>query len=46
VEREFDPRPENAGTYDLLYQAYRRLYFSLRGLYREVNQVRFGQYGR
>ncbi len=46
VEREFDPRPENAGTYDLLYQAYRRLYFSLRGLYREVNQVRFGQHGR
>ena len=43
VEREFDPRPANAATYDLLYRAYRRIYRSLRGLYKEVNSARFAR---
>ena len=41
VEREFEPQAGNAGVYDVLYQAYRRIYGSLRDLYREVNEVRF-----
>ncbi len=41
VERAFEPRPEYRETYALLYRAYQRLYYSLRGLYREVNRVRF-----
>jgi xylulokinase len=41
VEREYAPRASNAPVYDVLYQAYRRIYSSLRGLYREVNEVRF-----
>ncbi|MBU0702278.1 MAG: FGGY-family carbohydrate kinase [Chloroflexi bacterium] len=45
VEREFEPQAGNAGVYDILYQAYRRIYGSLRGLYREVNEVRFADRG-
>ncbi len=45
VEREFAPRPEHRETYDLLYRTYQRLYHSLRGLYREVNRVRFRKSG-
>jgi xylulokinase len=41
VEREFEPQADNADVYDVLYGAYRRLYSSLRNLYREVNEVRF-----
>ena len=41
VEHEFEPRPDNTAVYDTLYQAYRRLYRHLRGLYRDVNEVRF-----
>ena len=41
VEREFQPQARNAEVYDVLYQAYRRIYSSLRDLYREVNEVRF-----
>ena len=41
VEREFEPQPSNAETYDCLYQAYQRIYSSLKGLYQEVNEVRF-----
>jgi len=41
VEREFEPQAANAEVYDVLYQAYRRIYSSLRGLYRDVNEVRF-----
>ena len=41
VERKFEPQAGNAEVYDVLYRAYRRIYSSLRGLYREVNQVRF-----
>jgi xylulokinase len=41
VEREFEPQPSNAETYDHLYGAYKRIYSSLRSLYREVNEVRF-----
>jgi len=43
VEREFEPQAANAEVYDVLYRAYRRVYSSLRGLYREVNEVRFGE---
>ena len=42
VEREFEPQACNAEVYDCLYQAYQRIYGCLRDLYREVNQVRFG----
>ena len=41
VEREFEPQADNAEAYDVLYRAYRRVYSSLRDLYREVNEVRF-----
>jgi xylulokinase len=41
VEKEFEPSPENTEVYDTLFQAYRRLYTHLRGLYRDVNEVRF-----
>jgi xylulokinase len=41
VEREFEPQAGNAEVYDVLYGAYRRIYDSLRDLYRDVNQVRF-----
>jgi xylulokinase len=41
VEQEFEPQAANAEVYGVLYQAYQRLYHSLRGLYREVNEVRF-----
>ena len=41
VEREFEPQECNAEVYDVLYGAYRRIYDSLRDLYRDVNQVRF-----
>jgi len=41
VEHEFAPRAAHAETYGMLYQAYKRLYSSLRSLYREVNEVRF-----
>jgi xylulokinase len=42
VEREFEPQAHNAEVYDCLYQAYQRIYGCLRDLYREVNEVRFG----
>ncbi|MCX7680908.1 MAG: FGGY-family carbohydrate kinase [Anaerolineae bacterium] len=41
VTREFHPQAEHAGVYNLLYASYRRLYHSLRSLYRDVNEVRF-----
>jgi xylulokinase len=41
VRQEFEPQLSNAEMYDLLYRTYRRIYGSLRDLYREVNQVRF-----
>ena len=43
VEREFEPQAGNAEVYDVLYRAYRRIYSSLRDLYRDVNEVRFGE---
>lgn len=42
LEKSFEPEPRNAKTYDLLFGAYQRLYYSLKSLYRDVNQVRFG----
>jgi len=42
VDRQFEPQRANAQVYDLLYGAYKRLYSSLRGLYHDVNKVRFG----
>jgi sugar (pentulose or hexulose) kinase len=41
VERTFKPQPQNAQVYDVMYRTYRRLYASLKDLYRDVNQVRF-----
>ena len=41
VEHEFEPQPANTEVYKVLYEAYQRLYSSLRGLYRDVNEVRF-----
>jgi xylulokinase len=41
VEREFEPQTANAEVYAVLYRAYKELYGHLRGLYREVNEVRF-----
>lgn len=41
VEREFEPQACNTQIYDSLYEAYRRLYGRLRGLYHKVNEVRF-----
>jgi len=41
VERDFEPQACNAGCYEGLYRAYRKLYGCLRHLYREVNEERF-----
>jgi xylulokinase len=41
VGQQFEPQPANAEVYKVLYGAYQRLYSSLRGLYHDVNQVRF-----
>ncbi|MGQ9492519.1 MAG: xylulokinase [Anaerolineae bacterium] len=41
MEHEFEPQSDNTATYAVLYQAYQRLYTSLRRLYRDVNKVRF-----
>jgi len=41
AEQHYEPEARNAEVYDVLYQAYRRIYGSLRGLYEEVNKVRF-----
>lgn len=41
VDRQFEPQPANTEVYKVLYDAYQRLYSSLRGLYRDVNEVRF-----
>ena len=43
VGREFEPQASNAECYDDLYRAYKRLYSSLRGLYREVNEERLSK---
>ena len=43
VEREFEPQAGNAEVYALLYRTYKQLYGRLRGLYREVNEIRFRQ---
>jgi len=43
VERVFEPQPRNAEVYETLYRTYKRLYDCLRGLYREVNEVRFSK---
>jgi xylulokinase len=42
VEHKFEPQPSNAAIYNMLYSHYKRLYRALRGLYRDVNSVRFG----
>ena len=44
VEREFEPQTCNAEVYNVLYRAYHRIYDSLRGLYREVNEVRVREF--
>jgi len=41
VEHTFEPDPANDAVYASLYQAYKEIYRSLRGLYRRVNQERF-----
>ena len=41
VERHFESQACNAGCYEDLYRAYRKLYGRLRSLYREVNEERF-----
>ena len=41
IGRVFDPQKENTECYDELFQTYRQLYSSLRGLYRQVNEKRF-----
>jgi xylulokinase len=43
VEREFEPQTSNAECYDDLYRTYKRLYSSLRGLYRQVNDERLSK---
>lgn len=41
VERTYEPRPDCQAVYDSLFQAYKEIYRSLRGLYRRVNRERF-----
>ena len=43
VARVFEPQAANAEVYAVLYQTYRRLYQRLKGLYRDVNEVRFSK---
>jgi xylulokinase len=44
IDRQFEPRSANTEVYNVLYQAYRRVYRCLRDLYRDVNEVRFEQF--
>jgi len=41
VERVFEPQACNGECYDGLFQAYKRLYRCLQGLYHDVNEARF-----
>ncbi|MEW6058935.1 MAG: FGGY-family carbohydrate kinase [Actinomycetota bacterium] len=39
----FEPRPENAATYDFLFDVYKEVHRDLRGLYHRVNLRRFAE---
>ena len=43
VDGRFEPQPGNAAIYNLLFRHYKELYRALRGMYRDVNSVRFGR---
>ncbi|MBL7183328.1 MAG: FGGY-family carbohydrate kinase [Anaerolineae bacterium] len=40
VTRTFEPRAENAELYDELFDAYKKVYRALKGIYRQLNQER------
>ena len=41
VSRTFEPQSDHAGVYDCLFAAYKKVYRSLKAVYREVNEERF-----
>ncbi|HID64830.1 MAG TPA: hypothetical protein EYP49_19095 [Anaerolineae bacterium] len=41
VTRTFEPRSDHAGVYDCLFAAYKKVYRSLKAVYREINKERF-----
>jgi xylulokinase len=40
VTRTFEPRAENAAVYDELFDAYKKVYRALKGIYRQLNQTK------
>ncbi len=42
VDRAFEPDVSNSEVYNRLYAAYKEVYHSLKGVYRGINQERFG----
>ncbi len=38
VTHTFEPRAENAGLYDGLFDAYKKVYRALKGIHRQLNQ--------
>ncbi len=43
VTHAFEPRPGHAQVYDCLFSAYKKIYRSLKAVYREVNKERFSR---
>jgi xylulokinase len=46
VTHTFEPRSDHAGVYDCLFAAYKKVYRSLKAVYREVNEERFSHEAR
>jgi xylulokinase len=46
VARTFEPQSDHAGVYDGLFAAYKKIYRSLKAVYREVNEERFSYEAR
>jgi len=45
VAHTFEPQLDHAGVYDCLFAAYKKVYRSLKAVYREVNEERFSEAG-
>ncbi|NIQ77790.1 MAG: hypothetical protein GTN93_06810, partial [Anaerolineae bacterium] len=46
VTHTFEPRSDHTGVYDCLFAAYKKVYRSLKAVYREVNEERFSHEAR
>ena len=43
VTHTFEPQPDHVKVYDCLFSAYKKVYRSLKAVYREVNEERFSE---